>query len=210
MVKDMRMRFRGAVRALVVAGSLLLALAAPADAATPTPGTLYTLPSTASCTKSVNNCVLYPKAAVLPSGRLVAGFEKSTVASSGSAAGQTIPVYKSDDNGDTWQLLSNVSAPAYASSNSAYAQYVSNWTNPYFYVLPQAVGNLASGTLLMASVVSGDDYQYLDQKAGNSSYQPTHDGDRSNTAIALYASTDSGATWSFSSTSSPRAVGPTA
>ncbi|WP_405970273.1 RICIN domain-containing protein [Streptomyces sp. NBC_00988] len=181
---------------------LVLAIAAtlwtfaiPAQASTPTPATLYQLPSSSSCTKATNNCALYPKTAVLPSGRLVAAFEKSTVAASGSADGQTMPLYKSDDNGTTWQHLSDVKAPAYASSNPAYSSYVSNWTNPYLYVLPQAVGNLASGTLLMATVVSGDDYNYLDQKAANSSYTPTHDGDRSNTAIALYSSTDSGATW---------------
>ncbi|WP_405855448.1 RICIN domain-containing protein [Streptomyces sp. NBC_01515] len=181
---------------------LVLAIAAtlwtfamPAQASTPTPATLYQLPSNSSCTKATNNCALYPKTAVLPSGRLVAAFEKSTVAASGSADGQTMPLYKSDDNGTTWQHLSDVKAPAYASSNPAYSSYVSNWTNPYLYVLPQAVGNLASGTLLMATVVSGDDYNYLDQKAANSSYTPTHDGDRSNTAIALYSSTDSGATW---------------
>ncbi|MDV7217495.1 RICIN domain-containing protein [Streptomyces prunicolor] len=182
--------------------TLVLAIAAtlwtfamPAQASTPTPATLYQLPSNSSCTKATNNCALYPKTAVLPSGRLVAAFEKSTVAASGSADGQTMPLYKSDDNGTTWQHLSDVKAPAYASSNPAYSSYVSNWTNPYLYVLPQAVGNLASGTLLMATVVSGDDYNYLDQKATNSSYTPTHDGDRSNTAIALYSSTDSGATW---------------
>jgi len=181
--------------AVLAVATMLLALATPAQAATPTPATLYQLPGTASCTKSVNNCVLYPKAAALPSGRLVAAFEKSTVAGSGSADGQPIPLYKSDDNGTTWQHLADVTAPAYASSNPAYAPYVSNWTNPYLYVLPQAVGNLAAGTLLMATVVSGDDYNYLDQKKANPDYTPTHDGDRGNTAIALYSSTDSGATW---------------
>ncbi|MEY9968829.1 hypothetical protein ABIA33_006916 [Streptacidiphilus sp. MAP12-16] len=192
-----RMGLRRAAGAILAAAVALWTLAMPAQASTPTPATLYQLPSTASCTKSVNNCALYPKAAALPSGRLVAAFEKSTVAASGSADGQTIPMYKSDDNGTTWQYLTDVKAPAYASSNSAYSKYVSNWTNPYLYVLPQAVGNLASGTLMMATVTSGDDYNYLDQKAANSSYTPTHDGDRSNTAIALYASTDSGATWNI-------------
>jgi hypothetical protein len=177
--------------------TVLLTIAMPAQASTPTPATLYQLPSGASCTKSINNCALYPKAAALPGGRLVAAFEKSTVAASGSADGQTIPVYKSDDSGTTWQYLTDVEAPAYASSNPTYAKYVSNWTNPYLYVLPQAVGNLAAGTLLMATVVSGDDYNYLDQKAGNPSYTPTHDGDRRDTAIALYASSDSGSTWNI-------------
>jgi hypothetical protein len=196
-VKVNRLGLRRAVITVLAASAALIAVVAPAYASSPTPQTLYQLPSNASCTKSVNNCVLYPKAAALPSGRLVAAFEESTVTSSGSAKRQTIPIYKSDDGGTTWQYLTGVQAPAYASSNAAYSQYVSNWTNPYLYVLPQAVGNFASGTLLMASVVSGDDYYYLDQKASNPNYTPTHDGDRSNTAIALYASTDSGATWTF-------------
>ncbi|MEW2401810.1 RICIN domain-containing protein [Streptomyces sp. NPDC046862] len=194
-MKRRRTRLRNAAVVVLAMAAAMWTFALPAQASTPTPATLYQLPSGSSCTKATNNCALYPKTAVLPSGRLVAAFEKSTVAASGSADGQTIPVYKSDDNGTTWQSLANVKAPAYASSNPAYSQYVSNWTNPYLYVLPQAVGNLASGTLLMATVVSGDDYNYLDQKASNPNYQPTHDGDRSNTAIALYSSTDSGATW---------------
>lgn len=193
-MKGTRHPRRALILVLAIAATLWT-FAIPAQASTPTPATLYQLPSSSSCTKATNNCALYPKTAVLPSGRLVAAFEKSTVAASGSADGQTMPLYKSDDNGTTWQHLSDVKAPAYASSNPAYSSYVSNWTNPYLYVLPQAVGNLASGTLLMATVVSGDDYNYLDQKAANSSYTPTHDGDRSNTAIALYSSTDSGATW---------------
>lgn len=196
-MKCQRRWLRRALTAAVAVAAAVFTLAAPAHAVQATAATLYSLPSSASCTKAHTNCVLYPKAAALPDGRLVAAFEESTVTSAGSAKGQTIPVYKSDDNGATWQYLTGVEAPAYASSNSAYAQYVSNWTNPYLYVLPQAVGSLASGTLVMASVVSGDDYYYLDQVKANGSYAPTHDGDRSNTAIALYASTDNGATWSF-------------
>ena len=196
-MKRERTRLQKAAVVVLAMAAALWTFALPAQASTPNPATLYQLPGNASCTKATNNCVLYPKTAVLPSGRLVAAFEKSTVAASGSADGQTIPVYKSDDNGTTWQSLADVKAPAYASSNPAYSQYVSNWTNPYLYVLPQAVGNLAAGTLLMATVVSGDDYNYLDQKATNPNYTPTHDGDRSNTAIALYSSTDSGSTWNI-------------
>ncbi|MBR7838981.1 RICIN domain-containing protein [Actinospica durhamensis] len=192
-----RSRLRAALVAAVAAGSAVFALCTPAFASAPTEQTLYSLPSTTACTKAYTNCVLYPKAAALPSGRLVAAFEESTVTSAGSAKGQTIPIYKSDDNGTTWQYLTGVQAPAYLTSNSADAQYVSNWTNPYLYVLPQAVGTLAAGTLVMASVVSADDSYYLDQVKANGSYTPTHDGDRNDTAIALYASTDSGATWSF-------------
>ena len=195
-MKHQRMRLRRAVGLIVAMTTVLFTLAGPARAVQSTEATLYSLPSGTACTKAYSNCVLYPKAAALPGGRLVSAFEESTVTSKGSADGQTIPLYKSDDNGATWQYLTGVQAPAYASSNSAYAKYVSAWTNPYLYVLPQAVGNLASGTLMMAAVVSGDDYYYLDQVKANGSYTPTHDGDRSNTAIALYASTDNGATWS--------------
>jgi len=161
------------------------------------PTVIYALPDSAACLKGHGNCAMYPKAAALPSGRLVVAFEKSTVASSGSAAGETIPIYSSDDGGATWQHLSDVQAPKYLSTNSAYAKYVSNWTNPYLYVLPQAVGNLAAGTLLMAGVVSGDDAYFTEHKAADPSWTPANDGDRRDLAIALYASTDSGATWSI-------------
>nr|WP_308298858.1 RICIN domain-containing protein [Streptomyces sp. GESEQ-35] len=136
--------------------------------------------------------MLYPKSAQLPSGRIVATFENSQSA----PVGQTLPVHKSDDHGTTWAKLADVKAPAYLSSDSAYAKYTSNWTNPYLYVLPQNVGNLSAGTLLLASIVSGDDYYYKEQKAANPNWTPSGDGDRKDLALALYASTDNGATWS--------------
>ncbi|WSP86909.1 RICIN domain-containing protein [Streptomyces sp. NBC_01235] len=140
-----------------------------------------------------NPCVLYPKSAQLPSGRIVAAFENSQSA----PVGQTMPVYKSDDDGTTWAKLADVKAPAYLSGDPAYAKYTSNWTNPYLYVLPQDVGNLSAGTLLLASIVSGDDYYYEEQKAADSSWTPSGDGDRKDVALALYASTDDGSTWSI-------------
>jgi hypothetical protein len=168
---------------------------ASAQAYNPTGGTLYQLDSEA-CLKGRGNCAIYPKSAELPSGRLVASFEKSTVVTaSGSADGQTLPVYNSDDHGTTWQALSEVKAPAYLSSDPQYAKYTSNWTNPYLYTLPQDVGNLKQGTLLLASVVSGDDAYYNEHKAADPSWTPTNDGDRKDVAIALYSSTDDGATW---------------
>ncbi|MGW1025425.1 RICIN domain-containing protein [Streptomyces sp. NPDC002577] len=168
-----------------------IAAAASASAYQPSPANLYVAQNSAACNKSP--CVLYPKSAQLPSGRIVAAFEDSESA----PVGQTMPLYKSDDDGTTWAKLADVKAPAYLSSDSAYAKYTSNWTNPYLYVLPQAVGNLSAGTLLLASIVSGDDYYYEEQKAANSSWTPTSDGDRKDVALALYASTDDGATWSF-------------
>ncbi|MPY56118.1 RICIN domain-containing protein [Streptomyces spongiae] len=162
-----------------------------ASAYQPSQANLYVADSPSTCNKKP--CVLYPKSAQLPGGRIVAAFENSQ----GAPVGQTMPVYKSDDDGTTWQKLSDVKAPAYLSNDSPYAKYTSNWTNPYFYVLPQDVGNLSAGTLLLATVVSGDDYYYQERKAADPSWTPTGDGDRKDVAIALYSSTDQGATWSF-------------
>ncbi|MCX5373551.1 RICIN domain-containing protein [Streptomyces sp. NBC_00103] len=166
-----------------------------AQAYDPTGGIMYQLGSE-PCLKGRANCAVYPKSAELPSGRLLASFEKSTVVTAtGSADRQTLPVYKSDDHGTTWQPLSEVKAPAYLSSDPRYAKYTGNWTNPYLYVLPQDVGNLKQGTLLLASVVSGDDHYYKEHKAADPNWTPTNDGDRKDLAIALYSSTDEGATW---------------
>ena len=192
-----RFRIIGVALAAVCAAAVSLVAAAPARAYSPTPGTVYQLSSSQACLKGRGNCAIYPKAAQLPDGKLVASFELSTVPASGSAVGQTLPVYQSGDDGTSWQLTSQVQAPAYLSSNPAYAPYTSAWTNPYLYVLPRAVGNLPAGTLLMAAVVSGDDYYYLEQKAANPGWTPTSDGDRANVAIALYSSANDGSSWSF-------------
>ncbi|WP_374011036.1 RICIN domain-containing protein [Streptomyces ipomoeae] len=185
---------RKAVAAATAVGiGVVFAIASASSAAAyqPSPSNLYTADNPASCNK--NPCVLYPKSAQLPSGRIVASFENSQ----GDPVGQTLPVYKSDDDGTTWQKLADVKAPAYLSGDSRYAKYTSNWTNPYLYVLPQDVGTLKAGTLLLASVVSGDDYYYREQKAADPTWTPSGDGDRKGVAIALYSSTDDGATWSF-------------
>ncbi|MBL0885206.1 RICIN domain-containing protein [Myceligenerans indicum] len=190
-----RTRSRRTITALLVAAALTGIPALAAQAYVPTPQTLYELPSSEACLKGRGNCAVYPKAAQLPSGRLVAAFERSTVAPSGSADGQTMPIHVSDDDGTTWQALTEVPAPAYLSSDPKFAPYTSNWTSPYLYVLPQDVGTLSAGTLLLASVVSGDDQYYLEHKAADPNWVPTNDGDRENLAIALFASTDEGASW---------------
>jgi hypothetical protein len=173
-----------------MAVALALALAPSASAYQPSPSSLY-VAENPTCNK--RPCVLYPKSAQLPSGQIVAAFENSQ----GDPVGQTMPLYKSDDHGTTWQKLTDLKAPAYMTSDPRYAKYTSNWTNPYLYVLPHDVGSLKAGTLLLASVVSGDDYYYKERKAADPDWQPTGDGDRKDVSIALYASTDDGATWSF-------------
>jgi hypothetical protein len=181
--------------AIVTASSI----AATADT---NPSVLYQLPTGTDCLKGFGNCVIYVKSAQLPNGRIVAGFEQATVVdypapdTIGGAKGETLPVYKSDDNGTTWQKLSDVPPPS-AYGNSAMAKYNSNWTNPFFFVMPQTVGNIAAGTLLLATVVSGEDEWYREHKAANSSWVPDNDGDRRDVAIALYSSTNNGASWTF-------------
>jgi len=191
LIHSLLRRVFAAAAAAGIGMAFTIASAGTASAYQPSPANLYTATNSAACNKSP--CVLYPKSAQLPSGRIVATFEDSEAA----PVGQTLPVYKSDDDGTTWAKLADVKAPAYLSTNSAYAKYTSNWTNPYLYVLPQSVGNLSAGTLLLASIVSGDDYYYKEQKAANSGWTPTSDGDRKDVALALYSSTDDGATWSF-------------
>lgn len=161
--------------------AFLMAVLVPASASAyqPVVQNLYTPTDPASCNKFP--CVLYPKSAQLPSGRIVATFENSQ----GPVVGQTMPIYKSDDDGNTWQKLTDLKAPAYRSGSSTFAPYTSQWTNPYLYVLPQAIGDMEAGTLLLASVVSGDDTEP----------NPTGNGNRQNVAIVLDKSTDQGETW---------------
>jgi len=184
-------RLTASATVAILAITTSLATASAASAYQPTPGDLYVATDPASCNKSP--CVLYPKSTQLPSGRILATFEDSQSA----VIGQDLPVFKSDDLGATWQKLADVGAPAALSADPAVDKYTSNWTNAYLYVLPQTVGDLAAGTVLLASVVSGDDEYYNEQKATNPSWKPTGDGDRRDLAIALYASADEGATWRF-------------
>ncbi|GAA4906148.1 hypothetical protein GCM10025789_26920 [Tessaracoccus lubricantis] len=180
-----------AAAAIGAAIVLTVPTAINALAYTPSPGVVMTPDSVDTCNKFP--CVLYPKSTQLPSGRIVLAFEDSR----GAVDGQDIPIWKSDDNGDTWQELSEVGSPADLSNDPAYDKYISNWTNPYLYVMPETVGDLVEGTLLLSSVVSGDDEWYNEQKAKNPNWTPNGDGDRRDLAIALYSSTDEGQTWTF-------------
>jgi hypothetical protein len=167
-----------------------------AQAYDPTGGVVYELPADEPCLKGRGNCAVYPKSTQLPSGRLVMSFEKSTVvAETGGAVGQTLPIYASDDHGTSWQPLSEVPAPAELSDDPKYARYTSNWTSPYLYVLPERVGDQKAGTLLLASIVTGEDHYYREQKQADPSWTPSNDGDRSDMALALYSSDDEGVTW---------------
>jgi len=163
-----------AVATGTLAAVLAITGASSASAYQPTPSPVYTATDPGSCNKSP--CILYPKSAQLPSGRLLAAFEDSQ----GAVIGQDMPIFKSDDYGDTWQKLTDLKAPAEVTDDPAYAAYTSNWTNPYLYVLPEALGAYPKGTVLLSTVVS----------PGTST-----NNDRLASAIVLWASTDDGATW---------------
>jgi hypothetical protein len=194
-----RKRVATSLSVLAVAAALVT-LPTTAQAYSPAGDVVYQIDGDQACLKGLGNCAVYPKSAELPSGKLVMAFERSTVVeSSQSATGQTMPVYTSADQGASWQPTSEVPAPAYLSDDPAYAKYTSNWTNPYLYVLPEAIGDLAAGTLLLASVVSGEDEYYVDHKQRDPNWVPNNDGDRRDVAIALYASTDEGASWTVDS-----------
>ena len=166
-------RTRTTVGAVAAVAALVTAPALVAQAYVPLPKVLYQVPADQPCLKGRGNCIVYPKAEELPSGRIVAAFEQSIVAPSGTADGQTIPIWVSDDQGITWDHLSDVAAPAYLSDDPEFAPFISNWTNPNLYVLPADVGELTAGTLLLASVVSGDDQFFIGQKAADPSWIPT-------------------------------------
>lgn len=196
-------RLSATLAAVVLATSLGLAAAAPAQAYVPAGGTVYQLDPAEACLKGRGNCVVYPKSVQLPGGRILAAFEKATVVDYpapdiiGGAVGETMPIWKSDDDGATWQPLSDVASPAALSADPAMDKYSSNWTNPYLYVLPQTVGDLAAGTVLLATVVSGEDEFFRENKQRDPNWVPTNDGDRRDVAIALYASNDQGSSWRF-------------
>lgn len=165
--------------ALVVSALAMGAALAPATgAAAYEPGPQEIVPAVDASQCNKFPCVLYPKSTQLPSGRLVAAWESST----GPVVGQTMPLYASDDLGDTWSKLGDIKPPSQLSSDAKYAKYTSNWTNPKFFVMPETVGQLKKGTLLLSTVVSGG--------------APNNDGNaRSDVAVVLYASDDEGASW---------------
>ncbi|KAI1821762.1 glycoside hydrolase family 93 protein [Xylaria intraflava] len=122
---------------------------------------IFSPPSDAGWT---NPGVLYARAVQLKSGALLATWENS----SPEPPKVYFPIYKSDDDGKSWTLISKVQ------------DTVNGWGlryQPFLYQLPIAIGSYPAGTLLVA---------------GNSIPK-----DLSQTKIDVYASADDGVTWSF-------------
>ena len=84
---------------------------------------------------------------------------------------QVWPIYKSTDDGATWSFVTNVTDEQFGTNRKA---------QPMLYELPQAVGNLSAGTLLLAGNLVPED--------------------ESSSRIVIYKSTDLGETWDYLST----------
>ena len=186
--------------AAVAAATLLsiMTIVPAAQAYQPAQTAFYTASAEDKANFNKKNPILYPKSAQLEDGTLVATFERSV----GDPVGQTMPIYRSTDYGTTWESLSEVQSPAVLTKGTnreaEFAKYTSAWTNPYLYVMPETVGGLSKGTLLLAAIVSGDDPYLKEQLKANPNFNRTSDDfDRKDVALALYFSTDGGKDWSF-------------
>lgn len=165
--------------AVAAAGALIAAAiaAAPAEAVTTGNGALVYSPAAGS---SFN-----------PEGGRAAGttYAKNIVLKySGSANGtqlvtfdqlvlvngkQMYPIYRSTDDGATWSHLTDI-VP-----NNDFPT-LARTAQPFLYELPQQVGSLPAGTILLSGMI-----------------MPT---DRSSSRLVVYKSTDHGASWSYLST----------
>ncbi|KAI0598778.1 Sialidase [Biscogniauxia sp. FL1348] len=108
---------------------------------------------------------LYARTVQLPNNDLLATWENY----SPEPPAVYFPIYKSTDQGATWTELSRVEDQGGYGYGLRY--------QPFLYVLPEAIGGFAAGTVLLAG-----------------SSIPT---DLSSTQLDLYASTDGGASWQF-------------
>ncbi len=84
---------------------------------------------------------------------------------------QVWPIYRSTDNGATWAWITNVTDNTYGTNRKA---------QPMLYELPEAVGDLPAGTLLLAGNLVPDD--------------------QSSSRIVVYSSNDLGTSWELLST----------
>lgn len=156
-----RLRGRNIKRILgtaIVLALLLVIVSFPAGAYGPS--ILYTPPSNAPAPGS-----LYGRAIQASNGHMFATFEQYTSGVS------VFPIYESTDSGQSWTKIGNVS--------DTHKGVGMRW-EPVLYQLPQAIGNMAAGTLLCAGNVVPSD--------------------RSSSEIDLYKSINEGRTWTYVST----------
>lgn len=158
----------GVVAVLVVA----LALPAASGAVTTGNGALVYSPTAASAFDPAGTT--YAKIIVLKHSGTANGTQLVTYDQLVWVNGvQVYPIYKSTDNGTTWTHLTDV-VP------SADFPTLIRTSQPFLYEVPQTVGSLTAGTLLLAGNIMPSD--------------------KSSTRIVIYKSTDQGAHWSLLST----------
>ena len=147
---------------LVVALLALVGLTAPVSPAQAYGPSVLVSPS-GTCTRPY--CFTYAKSVQLPSGKLVATYEDNNQPLTNMA----FPIWTSTNNGAAWSRTSSVADMS--------PRRWGNWTNPHLYVLPQQIGTMPAGTLLLAGISSPPD--------------------RSATAIQIYKSNNEGGSWSW-------------
>lgn|GEM_PF-182219 len=86
---------------------------------------------------------------------------------------QSYPIHRSTDNGATWTKISEVNPSITFPALTRTAQ-------PFLFELPQQVGNLPAGTILLTGMIMPED--------------------RSSSRLVVYKSLDKGVTWSYQST----------
>lgn len=84
---------------------------------------------------------------------------------------QVWPIYKSTDDGETWQHVSDVTDTNFGTNRKA---------QPMLYELPQAVGDMPAGTIVLAGNLVPDD--------------------QSSSRIVIYKSSNIGSSWEYVST----------
>lgn len=102
-------------------------------------------------------------------GTLLATFDKLVLTN----GVQSYPIHRSTDNGATWTKVSEVNPSIDFPALTRTAQ-------PFLFELPQQVGNLPAGTVLLTGMIMPED--------------------RSSSRLVVYKSLDKGVTWSYQST----------
>jgi hypothetical protein len=111
-------------------------------------------------------CISYARSAQLPSGRIVATYEDNNQPLDNN---MRWPIWSSTTNGASWSRTSSVPDTS--------PRRWGNWASPSLYVLPQQIGTMPAGTLLMAGMNAPPDHSAL--------------------ALQIYKSNDEGMTWSW-------------
>lgn len=174
-----RRRVRTLAAAVAAAGVLVAAavVAAPAEAVTTGNGSLVYSPAAgtsfnpeggrAAGTTYAKNIVL--KYSGSSNGTQLVTFDQLVLVN----GKQVYPIYRSTDDGATWSHVTDV-----VPNNDFPA--LARTAQPFLYELPQQVGSLPAGTILLSGMI-----------------MPT---DRSSSRLVVYKSTDHGSSWSYLST----------